>query len=210
MTEAGTAPVTRSGTREAASEPGRGTGRLKADRVSREDWLTKGLQIIGQTGPGGIRIDQVCRAMKVTKGSFYWHFQDRQDLLDKLFLHWRARETTALIDFVETRYDAPADRIRHVVAFVTFGDYDVATEVAMRQWGQADDKVRAGLQEVDAERLDFFTRQFAALGFGPAEARLRAITVYSLTLSCGYMLTGESREELERRMRASMELLLVH
>lgn len=197
MAEAGPAPEARGN-----------TGRVKAERLAKEDWLETGLRILGQTGPGGIRIEKVCQAMKVTKGSFYWHFQDRQDLLDCLFAHWRARETTGLIDFVEGSYDAPADRIRHVVEFVTLGDYDVATEVAMRQWGQSEARVHDALKEVDDERLTFFARQFTALGFSPDEARLRAITVYSLTLSCGYMLTGESKAELETRLRSSMELLL--
>ncbi|PTQ75985.1 TetR family transcriptional regulator [Celeribacter persicus] len=184
------------------------SGRLKEDRLSKEDWCDAGLVILGQTGPGGLRIDQVCKAMNVTKGSFYWHFQDRQDFLDNLFAYWRGRETTGLIRHVEERYARPEDRIWHVVEFVTLGDYDIASEVAMRQWSQSEEAVRAGLTEVDAERLNFFARQFAAIGFTPEEARMRAISIYSVTLSCGYMFTGETHEALEQRIRASLGLLL--
>lgn len=187
---------------------GSNSGRMKEDRLGKEDWLDAGLAILGQTGPGGLRIDQVCKAMKVTKGSFYWHFQDRQDFLDTLFAYWRGRETTSLIQHVEERYTQPEERIWHVAEFVTLGDYDIASEVAMRQWSQSDDTVRAGLTEVDAERLEFFTRQFAATGFSPEEARMRAISVYSVTLSCGYMFTGETPEALKQRVRASLDLLL--
>lgn len=184
------------------------TGRLKEDRLSRQDWLDAGLRLLGQAGPGGIRVDQVCKAMGVTKGSFYWHFQDRRDFLTSLFDFWRARETSGLIRYVEETYDRAEDRIWHVVEFVTLGTYDVAVEVAMRQWGQADDTVRQGLMKVDEERLGFFTRQFRACGFAGDPARTRAISVYSYTLSCGYMLTGESPEQLRARLRAALDMLL--
>lgn len=194
----------------AAQEPKRqpgSTGRMKEDRLNKSDWLDAGLDLLAQTGPGGLRIDGVCKAMKVTKGSFYWHFQDRQDFLSGLFQHWRDRETTSLIQYVETTYATPRERVWHVVDLVTLGTYDVATEVTMRQWGQSDPKIREGLREVDAERLGFFTRQFTAAGFAPEAASLRAISVYSLTLSCGYMLTGEDKPALEARLRASLDLL---
>ncbi|MGE4327855.1 MAG: TetR/AcrR family transcriptional regulator [Pseudodonghicola sp.] len=190
--------------------PGSGTntGRIKEDRLSKQDWLDAGLKLLGKTGPGGLRIDHVCKAMKVTKGSFYWHFRDRRDFLGSLFDHWRRRETTGLIRHVETTYVRAEQRIWHVVEFVTLGTYDVGTEVAMRQWGQSDPDVRAGLKQVDAERLGFFTRQFESCGFDTEPARLRAISVYSFTLSCGYMLTGETRDALRLRLRQSLDLLL--
>jgi len=190
-----------------SKRPSGNTGRMKEDRLGRQDWLEAGLNILAQTGPGGLRIDGVCKAMNVTKGSFYWHFQDRQDFLGSLFLYWRDRETTSLIQYVEATYTAPRDRIWHVVEFVTLGNYDVATEVTMRQWGQSDPTIREALKHVDEERLGFFTRQFGAAGFGAEDANLRAISVYSFTLSCGYMLTGEDRDALEKRLRASLDLL---
>lgn len=185
-----------------------GVGRTKEERLSTQEWLDAGLRILGRTGPGGLRIDQVCTALAVTKGSFYWHFRDRRDFCDRLFEHWRQRGTTALVDLVEGAYDDPVARIWHVLEFVTLGDYDVPAEVAMRQWAQSDATVRAALAEVDGERLDFFARQFEALGLTGDQPRLRAIAVYSLTLSCGYMLTGETPKALETRLRASLDLLL--
>lgn len=184
------------------------SGRMKGDRLSREDWLDAGLDILGQTGPGGLRIDLVCKAMKVTKGSFYWHFQDRQEFLDSLFGHWRGRETTGLIRQIETTYESPADRIGYLAELVALGTYDFPVELVMRQWSQSDDGVRAGMVAVDAERIDFFARQFAGAGFVPDEARMRAISMYSITLSCGFMLTGETPETRNARVRASLDLLL--
>jgi AcrR family transcriptional regulator len=187
----------------------RGTGRLKEDRLSREDWLETGMVLLGKVGPGGIRIALICREMGATKGSFYWHFDGREAFLHALFDHWRRRETSALIQRAEAVSADPRERIWYVVNFVTLGAYDVGCEVAMRQWGHGDPAVRDALQKVDDERLGFFQRQYEACGFTTDAARLRAISTYALTLSCGYMLTSETPEALERRLRQSLTMLQV-
>lgn len=181
---------------------------MKEDRLSRQNWLDAGLEALATAGSGGIRIDNLCKALKVTKGSFYGHFKGKQDLMEGLFEHWQKRETTGLIESVETDVDNPEDRIRYVVDFVTTGGYDVSIEVAMRQWAQGDAHVRSWLQKVDGERLDFFTRQFLACGFDEKQARLRALSIYSITLIRGYMQTSEEVEDLKARMKDSVDLLL--
>lgn len=203
--------MTDAGKRNAGDETPspKATGRMKEDRLSRTDWLEAGSRVLTHAGPGGLKIADVCTAIGASKGSFYWHFQGRQDFLRGLFEHWRERETSALIKRAEAACSSPRDRIWFVVEFVTLGGYDVGTEVAMRQWGQSDPSVQSALEQVDAERLDFFSRHFRACGFSEEDARHRAITVYSLTLSCGYMLTGEQDDALERRMRRSLDLLLL-
>lgn len=183
------------------------SGRLKEDRLARQDWLQTGLRVLGQTGPGGLRIDAVCAAMNVTKGSFYWHFRDRQDFLGHLFQFWRDRETTSLIAHVEARHRRPRDRVWNVVSLVMMGDYDAATEITMRQWAQYDPVIREALAQVDAERLAFFDRQFIAEGFPPDGAQMRAMAVYALLLSSSYLLVAEERPEREARLRASLDLM---
>lgn len=192
----------------AGAAPAAGPGRRKEDRLSREAWLDAGLSILATAGPSGLRIEPVCRALKVTKGSFYWHFRDREDLLDALLDHWHRRETTGLIERVEAQSPDPEERIRALVNHVTLGAYDVATEVAMRQWAQADARVRAAVAQVDQDRLDFFARQFAAAGFAADDARLRASMLYSVTLACGFLQTGERRGDLSARLAASIALVL--
>ena len=144
----------------------------------------------------------------VTKGSFYWHFTDRQDLMDSLFEYWDSSETAHRIEQVETTLTSPAERIWTVVREVTLGDYDVAIEVAMRHWAYQDESIRLRLEKVDSQRIAFFARQFVELGFTNEEASLRAYKVYSITLVREFMQTGESFETLQSCMRASVEMLI--
>ncbi len=183
-------------------------GPTKPARLSKTDWLDAGLIVLGKKGAGGVRIDAICKELMVSKGSFYWHFRDRQDLMTGLLDYWDSRETTALIKHVEEALTSPAERIWYVVREVTLGDYNVAVEVAIRHWAYQDATIRQRLESVDAQRLAFFTRQFREHGFSQTQASLRAHTVYSIMLVREFMQTGENREDLHARMSASVDLML--
>ena len=45
-----------------------------------DDWVTLGLEVLAAKGSAAIRVEPMARKLKVTKGSFYWHFEDRRAL----------------------------------------------------------------------------------------------------------------------------------
>lgn len=176
-------------------------------RLTKTDWLEAGLAVLGQKGAGGVRIDAICKKLGVTKGSFYWHFQDREDLMTSVMEYWEENATVGMIDRVESTIPHPWDCLWHVVDAVVLGDYNVAIEVAVRHWAHEEPSIRARLESIDGQRLGFFRRQFERLEFAPQDADLRAHTLYSITLVREFMHTGETREALTHRMRASVDLL---
>ena len=58
------------------------------DSLTREDWITGAWEMLGDAGLDGVRVEPLARRLGVTKGSFYWHFRDRQELLDVLLDLW--------------------------------------------------------------------------------------------------------------------------
>jgi len=52
---------------------------------SRSQLIEATLQIILDRGINAVRIDAVAAEVGVTKGSIYWHFQDRQSLIKAAF-----------------------------------------------------------------------------------------------------------------------------
>ena len=48
-------------------------------------------------GADGVRVEVLAHELGVTKGSFYWHFRDRADLLEALLVEWE-EETGLLTD----------------------------------------------------------------------------------------------------------------
>src|ERR1700761_9402984 len=58
-------------------------------RLSKADWLILGQRLLSEEGPSGLGIDRLTQAAGRTKGSFYHHFQGRDDFLTALMAHWR-------------------------------------------------------------------------------------------------------------------------
>ena len=48
------------------------------------DWLKAARLALLHRGPDAVRVEPLARGLGVTKGSFYWHFKDRNALLEAL------------------------------------------------------------------------------------------------------------------------------
>ena len=78
------------------------------DRLGKDDWLRAARRALLIRGPNGVRVEPLARDLGVTKGSFYWHFSDRDDLLEALLVEWEQEtsllsEALRLAGFLATR-----------------------------------------------------------------------------------------------------------
>src|SRR5262245_43634467 len=71
--------------------------RVRKHACTREDWLRAARLALLHRGREGVRVEVLARTLGVTKGSFYWHFRDRRDLLEALLREW-GEETGLLTD----------------------------------------------------------------------------------------------------------------
>lgn len=69
------------------------TRRVKDSPLTESDWVHAATEILVQENVRGIKIDKLCAKLGVTKGSFYWHFRQRSDILTALLKDWRRRAT---------------------------------------------------------------------------------------------------------------------
>ena len=66
-------------------------------RVSRDQWLAGALEMFARTGADGLRVEQLARSLGVAKSGFYFHFKDREDLLQQLVDYWEAEYTAPVL-----------------------------------------------------------------------------------------------------------------
>ena len=64
------------------------SGKRASDSLTREDWISGAWDMLGERGMDGVRVEPLARRLGVTKGSFYWHFKDRGELLEALLNRW--------------------------------------------------------------------------------------------------------------------------
>jgi len=185
------------------------TGRKVAEtrQLSRQDWVDYGAWLLGESGADAVRIERLCVGLKVTKGSFYWHFKSRADFLDQMLVHWQYKETQAIIDEIDAQASSPVDALKRLFEKANAGTVNFRAELAVRQWAIQDDKVAQAVRAVDERRLDFLHRQFQAMGFPAAEARMRARLLYSLIFGEALIQRPEPRSDRKARWLASLRFL---
>ncbi|MGO9483762.1 MAG: TetR/AcrR family transcriptional regulator [Rhodomicrobium sp.] len=145
-------------------------------RLSKKDWIEAGLRLMAEHGAGAVRVERLAGILGVTKGSFYWHFEDRQALLEALIEAWKTRATRDIIDQVEAKGGDAYTKLHTLFGIV--GQMDGRLDRAIRASAAEDPSIQTAVNEVDRRRLSFLESLFAGIGFSQAEALARARFVY--------------------------------
>src|SRR5215469_32898 len=63
-------------------------------RLTRDDWITAALGAIADGGLAAVGVEPLAVRLGATKGSFYWHFENRDALLEAAVRRWEKETTT--------------------------------------------------------------------------------------------------------------------
>lgn len=85
--------------------------------ASKTKLLDAALGMVRKKGYGATRVEDICEAAGVTKGSFFHHFKTKEELAIAAAAHWS--EVTSRL-FAEAAYHAPADPLDRVLAYLDF------------------------------------------------------------------------------------------
>lgn len=124
-------PAKKASTAKKAVTPKKTNRRVQPD--SRTELIDAAIDIILKDGIDALRIEDVCERVGVTKGSLYWHFNDRTGLIRESLLEHMRRlgeaQLSALSDAVGS--DATRDEYLVRIAGALVDPFD-ATEVESR------------------------------------------------------------------------------
>ncbi|MEU4620446.1 TetR/AcrR family transcriptional regulator [Actinoplanes sp. NPDC023801] len=161
----------------------RRTRKQTATRLTAEDWTAAALAAIGRGGLAAVAVEPLAAGLGATKGSFYWHFANRDALIEAALQRWETEHTDAVIAMVEAQPD-PLTKLRTLIAVViestTIPDAD-SIELAML--ATADHPhVAPVLARVTQRRVAYTAELFAGLGLPAEEAQHRALLAVSAYL----------------------------
>ncbi|HGG65918.1 MAG TPA: TetR/AcrR family transcriptional regulator, partial [Rhodobacteraceae bacterium] len=94
-------------------------GATMKQRLSPTDWIQAAFRALTAGGPQAIRAEAIARALKVSKGSFYWHFKDVHALKQAMLDHWQQVATQDVIDLVESGAANAKARLQLLVSVST-------------------------------------------------------------------------------------------
>jgi AcrR family transcriptional regulator len=155
-------------------------------RLTRDDWITAALAAIADGGLAAVGVEPLAARLGATKGSFYWHFENRDALLQAAVSRWEKETTTDVVAEITAARDAPARQFRRLVASVIERAEQDRVGPALLA-SAAHPAVAPALERVTAARLDLITLVFRRLGFAQAQARRRALLAYSAYLGHGQL-----------------------
>ena len=162
------------------------------EALDRAAWIAAALNIVAQDGIDGLRIESLAKKLGVTKGSFYWHFKDRRDLIDAVLDDWRAGRIRDIRKQTAAEPGGELAALRHTIDVYAAAKNrkGISIEAALRLWARQDANGLAVVEEVDAERLECTRRLFLALGLPPAEAAARSALLYAYVFGFSMMQCG--------------------
>jgi AcrR family transcriptional regulator len=173
------------------------TKNQRSKRLTRDDWLSRALEVLSREGNAKLRIDLLTKSLGITKGSFYWHFKDRADFVKSLAEFWAKHSTDQVIKGVIQSQGAANDRLLNLMVFLyrkDFGKYDVS----MRAWAAQEPEVARIVKNVDKQRFTFVRSLFVELGFKGQELEMRTRTfVVFHSLELGSFARGTKKERLK-------------
>jgi|694.fasta_scaffold02110_17 AcrR family transcriptional regulator len=158
------------------------TRKNQAPRLNRDDWLDAAYEVVAESGFDAVRVLSIADTLKVTRGSFYWHFIDHADLIAALLQRWQSREIEADKRLQADATDDPeADLVRLLDTALAYGGSDLKAlrfEQALRSLGRRDPKAAEMLAEVDAVRLAVLEEKFLRLTGDTRTASELAALIY--------------------------------
>jgi AcrR family transcriptional regulator len=156
---------------------GTGAPRQGQPTLTAADWAEAALQLVAETGLSGLTVDALAARLGVTKGSFYWHFKGRADLLAAALQRWEQRATTETMKGLDA---IPDVRRRLELILETSAQQPRARSLYAALAGAADDPVvRPVLDRVASARIAYLEKCYSELGIGRALARAKAVFAYA-------------------------------
>lgn len=194
--------------RSGASAP---PSRTERGALSPADWINAATELLVDRSIDAVRVDVLAKILLVTRGSFYWHFSDREDLLQQVLSNWREAQTEEIIARYRRRAAHPETIVQELAELPLHGRSARAgssVELAIRAWARRDEMARLAVEQVDAKRLEYIQGCFTHLGYSEHAAQSRAFMLYAYMLGEALLRNQGTPEDKVMRRRFVMEAVL--
>ena len=178
---------------------------MPATRTPRNAWVEEGLRALAAGGPAAVRVEPLAKELGVTKGGFYWHFDDRSALLEEMLETWERVMVDEVITDVEGRGGDGRARLRRLFELAMSKRHVLEIELAIRDWARRDAEIAARLRRVDNRRMDYMRSIFGDFCSDLNEVEVRCLLAFSVFIGNHFIVADDGplsrREVLELTLR---------
>jgi AcrR family transcriptional regulator len=177
-------------------------------QTPRGAWVEAAMRALAAGGPDAVRVEALAKALGVSKGGFYWHFVDRQALLEETLDAWEKSGTEDVIASVDSASDDPRAKLRRLFELAPAAKGLFAVELALRDWSRRDRAVAKRLRRVDNRRMEFLRHQFRQFCADEDDTEARAMLAYSLFIGSYFFATQHGDRTRAEVLQLSIDRLL--
>lgn len=161
-------------------------------QTDRDTWVRAATQTLSDSGVDGVKVETLARQIGLTKGSFYWHFKDRRELLDAVLDSWRDGRIEDIGQRTQCAPGGEIAQLHHVIDTYSLARNrrGMGVELAIRDWARHDAHAKEVVDAVDRVRLKCAAALFVAAGRDADEAMNRSLLLYAYVFGLG-MMDGE-------------------
>jgi AcrR family transcriptional regulator len=154
-------------------------------RTPRTSWIEEGLRALGVGGLDAVRIEALAQALGVTKGGFYWHFDDRRALLEEMLDTWERVVIDETIERIEAEGGDARAKLRRLFALASSREARGlgSIDLAIREWARREEAVARRLRRVDNRRMEYMRSLFGA--FCPSQEQVEVRCLLALSVLVG-------------------------
>lgn len=178
-------------------------------QLDRDAWVIAATDVLADEGIAGLRVEVLAKRLKVTKGSFYWHFQDRRDLLMAVLQTWRDGRIRDIVKQTRAESGRELEQIYYVIDIYSTSRSrrGAMIELAVRDWARRDPEAAAIVAEVDDIRLRCARDLFLACGVPMEEASSRCMLLYAYVFGISLMIYDKFDSDVARVKRDIADLI---
>ena len=175
-------------------------------RLTRDDWTTAALAAIADGGLAAVGVEPLAARLGATKGSFYWHFKNRDALIQAALDRWERERTETVIDDLEREPD-PAVRLKKLLGATFKRAPSDRAEIALLA-NPGHPAALHAVRRAAERRITYISQQLEALGWTRADAHDRAVLLYYIYV--GYLQMAHVAPEVisggdgDRRRQAGL------
>lgn len=168
-------------------------------RGSPEGWLEAAYDALKESGVDAVRVMPLAKRLNLSRTSFYWFFQDREQLLAALLARWKDKNTGGLLKQCESYAESISEAILNVFeCWVNPEQFDSQFEFAVRSWALQSEEVTREIAAADEARISALSAMFRRFGYEADAADTRARTIYLTQI--GY-ISMKTTEDITVRFR---------
>lgn len=170
-------------------------------------WLGAAYDLLTESGVEAVKVMPLAKKLGLSRTGFYWHFKDRNQLLEAMVRRWEKKNTGNLVARTEAYADTIAEAMFNVFdCWLDETLFDARLDLAIRNWARNDAALQVRLELADSRRQNALAAMFARFQYTPEQAHARTMTVMYTQIGYISMHIKENAETRIDRMPDYIEV----